>query len=124
MSKRAVWVIAIICLGLSILSVLYSIADPGQIPFDQTAWRTASSEADLAKRNQMINDVEHKIDTGEFNNDDTIREKLGKPDAIDETTGTWYYRLGSPGGTSSNRRLELAFEKSGRVISRRVVSEE
>ncbi len=123
MSKRVVWVIAIICLGLSVLSIIYSVAEPGQIPFDQASWQAASSEADLAKRNQMINDVEHKIDTGEFNNDDTIREKLGKPDSIDEATGTWYYRLGSP-GSSGNRRLELAFEKSGRVLSRRVVSAE
>ena len=125
MSKRAVWIIALVFLGLSAISILYSIANPNQIPFDQVTWISASSEADYARRNQMINDIEHRIDDGELNTDDLIRQKLGAPETIDSTTGNWYYRLGSPGGQSSNRRLELAFDgKSGRVISRRVVSDE
>jgi hypothetical protein len=123
-SKRAVWIIAIVLVGLSGLSIVYSIANPNQIPFDPIAWTTASSEADYARRNQMINDVEHRIDAGELNTDELIREKLGQPDMIDPASGSWYYRLGSPGGQSSHRRLELAFEKTGRVLSRRVVSEE
>ena len=124
MSKRAVWIIALIFVGLSALTVLYSIANPNQIPFDPITWMSASSEADFARRNQMITDVQHRIDAGEFNTDDLIREKLGKPEVIDPTTGNWYYRLGSPGGQASNRRLEVAFDKGGRVLSRRVVSEE
>jgi hypothetical protein len=123
-SKRAVWIIAIVLVGLSGLSIVYSLANPNQIPFDQVAWISASSEADYARRNQMVNDIEKRIDNGELNTDDLIREKLGQPDQIDSATGNWYYRLGSPGGQSINRRLELGFEKGGRILSRRVVSEE
>ena len=124
MSKRAVWIVAIVLVAFSAVSILYSVLNPNQIPFDQIAWTTASSEADYARRNQMINDVEHRIDAGELNTDDLIREKLGQPDQIDPTTGYWYYRLGSPGAQTNNRRLELAFEKNGRVLSRRVISNE
>jgi hypothetical protein len=110
-------------LGLSVLSVIYAVVAPDQIPFDHTAWITASSEAGYAQRNRMINDVQHRIDNGELNTDDLIREKLGNPDTVDQQSGAWYYRLGSPGGSTSNRMLELAFEKNGRVLSRRVVAD-
>lgn len=122
MSKRAVWKIAIVLLGLSVLSVIYSIAEPNQIAFNQTQWITAQSEADYAQRNLMINDLQHRIDDGELNTEDLLREKLGEPDSIDTQSGNWYYRLGTP-GQAGNRRLELGFEKGGRVLSRRVVSE-
>jgi hypothetical protein len=123
MSKRAVFITAIVLLGLTIAAVIYSIAAPDQIPFDHRAWTTASSDAEYAQRNLMINDVEKQIDNGTLHTEDAVREALGNPDSSDDQSSTWYYFLGSPGGQTSNRRLEIAFDKSGRVISRRVIAE-
>lgn len=121
MSKRAVWLTAVIFLGLSVLSVLYALAKPNRIPFDQVTWLSASSDADFAQRNRMIDDVQLRIDDGAMPDQESVRKILGPPNSTDDASHCWYYFLGSPGGTVSNRRLEIAFDQNDRLISRRIV---
>jgi hypothetical protein len=125
MSKRAVFIVALVVVALSATSVLYRVVAPQRASFDSPQWMLARSDDDYTRRFTMLEDLQQLIRSGAVVDQRSAMSLLGPPER-GSGSDTWGYRLGVEDAWSTRgyeRWLELIFDASERLVAHRVVTD-
>jgi hypothetical protein len=115
MTKRAVWIAAMLVIVFSAASVIYHVLVPERAPFASVQWMMAAAEQDYGRRHAMLNDLRRLLESGAVQDREAARVLLGTPDRGEADDELWGYRLGGEDQWSRRyeRWLELMFDGGG-----------
>ena len=119
MTRRTVWILAIVLVLLTATSIAYRALSPAK--FNPVQWQSADSPQQLLARREMLPDINKLFANGQIYDKPSAQRYLGTPQQRDEQTdANWFYDLGgepSAAAPGPSQWLELRLSDSGQLTS-------